>query len=146
MKNSKSTLLSILFLSLAFIPIFVIYHIPVVFAGNLLKAMPEDLNGRAAASGSEVSTFWMATDTDGTFHAITLPTGTECKAVLIQVISSSSTTFDTDVTFHYSSTGNESTGWTVHNGGHVIGVGKKSGSLGYVRATAGYKVAVEVLY
>jgi len=124
--------------------------IPFLFAGvsfaKTLKIMPVDHNGKVAASGSEAKSWWDDDDTDGTFNEIELPAGTECKSVLIQVISSVATTYTNDIGFHFSSTGSATQDWTTHVGGLIIDVGKDSGSLGYVRAAAGNKVAILVLY
>ena len=115
------------------------------FAGNL-SLVPLDKSNNIAASGSAITTWWDATTTDGNMNEVLLPSGTECKAVLLQVVSSTTTVYD-PIAFHYSSTGTADTGWILApESGIIINVGKVSGSLGFVRAASGYKVAILVLY
>ena len=141
MKNSlitKITLISVLLM------LFV--SMTPAFSEDYLRSLPRDTNAIPAASGSALKTWWDDTATDGTFNEVLLPTGTECKSVLIQVVSASTTNYE-PIAFHYSSTGTSDTGWVVApECGIIINVGKTSGSLGFVRADSGYKVAILVLY
>ena len=114
------------------------------FAGNP-RSVPVDRNGNIAASGSEQRTWWDPTTTDGAMHEILIPEGAECKTVYIQVVSSSPTEYKI-IPFHHSSTGSELTEWTEHLEGLVMSIWKSSGSLGFVRAEAGYRVAIKALY
>ncbi len=112
---------------------------------GLLRPLPLDKNGKAAAAGSIATTYWDDDATDGNFNLIELQTGSECKSVIIQVVSATTTVYGT-VAFHYSSTGTAAKDWITCSGSLEIDIGKVTGNLGYVRAVAGYKVAVIVLY
>ncbi len=125
--------------------VFILMFITTVCSAGSLSVIPTDVDGNIAASGDVMVTFWDDDTTDGSFNEIELPSGVQCKSVLIQVVSSTDTNFDVDTGFHYSTTGNATKDWTTHTG-IVIDVGKTHGSLGYVRAAAGAKVAVLVLY
>jgi len=115
------------------------------FSGNL-SPIPTDTYDKIAASGSAIKTWWDSTTTDGDMHEVLLPSGTECKAVLLQVVNSTATNYD-PISFHYSSTGGAAADWVVApESGIIINIGKTTGSLGFVRAATGYKVAILVLY
>ena len=95
------------------------------FAGNL-SPVPTDTSDRIASSGSATVTWWDSTTTDGDFHSVSLPTGVEAKAVLIQVVSATTTDYNNDIGFHYSSTGTSSADFSKHVGGVIIAIGIKS--------------------
>lgn len=104
------------------------------------------------ATGSAIKTFWMASATNGDWQAVSLPAGTECKAVLIQVHDGTDTGYDPDagnVGFLFSSEA-AGTGWSRYGvDGLSLSIGKvqaDGGVIGYIKATADKKVAVTILF
>ena len=98
------------------------------------------------SSGETVKTWWDPKATDGLMNEILIPEGTECRVVFLQVISSSNSDFDNNLGFHYSTTGGQGEDFAKFVGGVVISVRKESGSLGFIRAATGSRVAILVLY
>lgn len=119
-----------------------------------LRPLPTDGSSRTASRGTEATVFLNATNnglTTGSFQAIILPSGVECKAVMIQVhngVVDDFTSYGANpIGFHFSSTGsNVNKDFTNHIGSHVIDIGRISGeTIGFVRADANQYVVVEVI-
>lgn len=143
--------------------LFAVLAVSLLFSANaiarvtLLKSMPRDNNNHPAAAGTETKVFYNDSDGDGTANDTTglwqevfLPTGAECKSVLIQVHSGTDTDYegDTLVGFLFS---HETAGdfIIVPAAGFVRSIGviaAGSTSLGFVKAAAGAKIAVVILY
>ena len=158
MKNQVESATGLLTVLSIFIVLFImlitsISFIPLVYAGSAVKlfdtqGVPQGLKidgGRIGlgSCGNTIKTWWDSTTTDGTMHEIVIPENVECRAVLIQVVSTNTDDFDSSVGFHYSSTGGED--FVKITGGIILSVRKESGSLGFIRAAAGYRVAILVL-
>lgn len=123
-------------------------------AGENLRPLPTDGQGKICSKGSAAKVFLNATNnglTTGSFQAVVLPSGIECKAVMIQVhngVVDDFTSFGANPAgFHFSSTGHAvNKDFTNHVGNHVIDIGKDSGeTIGYIRAASGQYVVVEVV-
>jgi len=103
------------------------------------------------SDGSQIKTFWL--DTTGAFQAVAIPADSECKTVYIQVHDGDNTVFDTsvgNVGFLISSE-SDGTGWArVSPHGIGVSIGKieavDGGVIGYVKAAAGNKISVMMLY
>jgi len=107
----------------------------------LSKQVPTDMFGHIAAGGSENITFEKTT-TAG-WDEVTLPAGEECKNVLIKVRSASDDTAvsEDEIQFLFSSFADGTGGVPLK--GVCLGVGKVSGTLGYVyTGTAGLLIVV----
>lgn len=123
-------------------------------AGENFKPMPTDGWSKVCSKGTVAKVFLNATNsgvTDGTFQAVVLPSGIECKSVMIQIHNGTTTDFTSFKAdppgFHFSSTGHATNkDFTNHIGSHVVDIAKASGStIGHVRAASGQYVVVEVI-
>lgn len=119
---------------------------------KIMKSLPSDGWNRAVASGSDTDSFWLDPAGDLSFVAsggwdeVVLPEGVECKIALIQVHTGTTdfTQADSPDMFYHSSN-SDGTGWTWHVGAFTMSIGKAEGSIGYVMAQPGKKIAVKVL-
>jgi len=113
---------------------------------------PINENRFPVATGSRCKTFWMTDATDGNWQPVSLPASTECKSVAIQVNDGVATDYvvaNDNFGFLFSSEA-DGTGFSRYGGeGVCLSLGKiyaDSPIIGYIKAAAGNKVAVIILY
>lgn len=108
--------------------------------------IPIDATGRIAGDGTTAKTYHVDT-TDGTWQAISLPEGVECKTILLQMHGTSETEYDPDTAcspFLFSNT--DATGWVVIPAyGLQLNVVKTSGVIGKIKAASGDHVSILVI-
>ena len=117
------------------------------------RPLPRDKYERVCAAGSSVTVFLNSANsglTDGSWQAVTLPAGVECKSVMIQIHNGSLTDFSSFASsppgFHFSSTGSAGRDFIQCVGSFSVdAAGLAGATLGYVRAAAGSYCVVTVL-
>ena len=117
------------------------------------KPLPRDRHENICSAGSSVTVFLNPVNsglTDGSWQAVTLPAGVECKSVMIQIHNGSLTDFSSFASsppgFHFSTTGSAGMDFIQCVGSVAVDVAGAAGAvIGYVRAAAGNVCSVMVL-
>lgn len=106
------------------------------------KNVPLDANGRVAAGCT--SGFSTGFDADGDWQAVTIPSGQECKGIIIQCRADDTevyTHLDDPKEFHFSF--NSDGTYFNYTHGLELSIAKDAGEIvGYVRAASGYKMVI----